>query len=122
MTAPAWAGTPLGYPRRTRGQLGLLYRAVEDAELAYHRQYDEAVPPMVVAPGVESFPAAAAFHRTRPPEVPPPVAAVVSVAGVVSITSTVRWAIPVPDRLDEVGRSPAALDSLLRWTCPARLR
>ncbi len=105
-TALGWQAQVVSYP---------LYRAVGDAEFAaYHRQYDEAIPLVVVAPGFASFLAGAAFYWTRPPEVPRPVAAVVSVAGVVSIASTVFWAIPMHDRLDRVGRSAATVDSLLR--------
>ncbi|SHN57122.1 hypothetical protein SAMN05660350_00751 [Geodermatophilus obscurus] len=105
-TALGWQARVVSYP---------LYRAVGDAEFAaYHRQYNEAIPPVVVMPGFASFLAGAAFYWTRPPEVPPPVAAVVSVAGLVSIASTVFWAVPMHDRLDEAGRSPATVDSLLR--------
>jgi hypothetical protein len=69
---------------------------------------------VVIAPGFASFLAGAAFYWTRPAEVPRPVAAVVTLAGVTSIASTVLWAIPMHNRLDEVGRSTAAIDGLLR--------
>ncbi len=69
---------------------------------------------MVIAPGFASFLSGAVFYWTRPAHVSRPVAAIVSVAGVVSIATTVLWAIPMHDRLDHVGRSDATIDSLLR--------
>jgi hypothetical protein len=105
-TALGWQAELVSYP---------LYLAVGGEEFAaYHRQYDEAIPLVVVTPGVVSFLAGAAFYWTRPAEVPRPVAAVVSVAGVVALASTVLWAVPMHDRLDEVGRSALTIDSLLR--------
>jgi hypothetical protein len=104
--ALGWQAQVVSYP---------LYRAVGDAEFAaYHRQYDEAIPLVVIAPGFASFLSGAAFYWTRPAEVRRPAAAVVSAAGVVSLASTVLWAIPMHDRLDNVGRSAATIDSLLR--------
>ncbi len=105
-TALGWQAQVVSYP---------LYRAVGEEEFAaYHRQYNEAIPLVVILPGFASFLAGSAFYWTRPAEVPRPVAAVVSVAGVVAIASTVLWAIPMHDRLDEVGRSAPTIDSLLR--------
>jgi hypothetical protein len=105
-TALGWQAQVVSYP---------LYRAVGDAEFAaYHRQYNEAIPLVVIAPGFASFLSGAAFYWTRPADVSRPVAAVVSVAGAVSIASTILWAIPMHDRLDQVGRSAATIDSLLR--------
>jgi hypothetical protein len=69
---------------------------------------------VVIAPGFASFLSGAAFYWTRPADVPRSAAAVVSVAGVASIASTVLWAIPMHDRLDRDGRSGATIDSLLR--------
>lgn len=104
--ALGWQAQVVSYP---------LYRAVGDREFAaYHQQYNEAIPLVVIAPGFVSFLAGAAFYWTRPAEVPRPVAAVVTVAGVTSIASTVLWAIPMHNRLDEAGRSTAAIDGLLR--------
>jgi hypothetical protein len=105
-TALGWQAQVVSYP---------LYRAVPEADFAaYHRQYDEAIPLVVVVPGFVSFLGGVAFYWTRPAEVPRPVAAVVSGAGVVSIASTVLWAIPMHDRLDRTGPSAATIDSLLR--------
>jgi hypothetical protein len=104
--ALGWQAQVVSYP---------LYRAVGDSEFAaYHQQYNEAIPLVVIAPGFASFLSGAAFYWTRPAEVPRPVAAVVSVAGGTSIAATVLWAIPMHNRLDAVGRSAAAIDSLLR--------
>ena len=105
-TALGWQAQLVSYP---------LYRAVGDAEFpAYHRQYDRAIPLVVVVPGFVSFLGAAAFPWTRPADVPRSAAAVVALGGVVSIASTVLWAIPMHDRLDAAGRSDATVDSLLR--------
>ncbi len=104
--ALGWQAQVVSYP---------LYRAVGDAEFAaYHRQYNQAIPLVVIAPGFASFLSGAAFYWTRPADVGPPVAALVSAAGVVSLASTVLWAIPMHDRLDHAGRSAATIDSLLR--------
>ncbi len=104
--ALGWQAQVVSYP---------LYWAVGDSEFAaYHEQYNEAIPLVVIAPGFASFLAGAGFYWTRPAEVPRSVAAVVTVAGVTSIASTVLWAIPMHNRLDEVGRSTAAIDGLLR--------
>jgi hypothetical protein len=105
-TALGWQAQVVSYP---------LYRVVGDAEFAaYHQQYNERIPLVVIVPGFVSFLAAAAFPWTRPVEVPRSVAAVVGVGGVVSIASTVFWAVPIHDRLDEVGRSDGTIESLLR--------
>jgi hypothetical protein len=105
-TALGWQAQVVSYP---------LYRAVGEEDFAaYHQQYNAAIPLVVVTPGVASFVAGAAFYWTRPAEVPRPVAAVVSVAGVVALASTALWAVPMHDRLDEVGRSAPTIDSLLR--------
>ena len=104
--ALGWQAQVVSYP---------LYRAVGDAEFAaYHRQYDQAIPLVVIAPGFASFLSGAAFYWTRPADVPRPVAAVVSAAGVASLASTVLWAIPMHARLDRAGRSAETIDSLLR--------
>ncbi len=105
-TALGWQAQVVSYP---------LYRAVGDAEFAaYHRQYNQAIPLVVIAPGFVSFLSGAAFYWTRPTDVGRGVAALVSAAGVVSVASTVLWAIPMHDRLDHAGRSAATIDSLLR--------
>jgi uncharacterized membrane protein len=68
---------------------------------------------VVIVPGFVTFLASIAFLRTRPPEVPLRAAAVVAAAGAVSLLSTVLWAIPMHDRLDDIGQSQATIDSLL---------
>lgn len=133
-TLPTVAGTLVGSRRRELGLVGLtavtawsaavawqaqlvsypLYRAV-DAEdfLAYHAQYNAAIPVVVILPGFVSFLAGIALPWTRPDGVPVRAAAVVSVAGAVSLASTVAWAIPMHARLDRVGQDAATIDRLL---------
>lgn len=105
-TALGWQAQQVSYP---------LYRAVGAAEFpAYHLQYNQAIPLVVVIPGFVGFLAAAGFYRARPPELPRTVAALISVTGVVALASTVFWAIPMHDRLDAQGQSAATIDSLLQ--------
>ena len=105
-TALGWQAQVVSYP---------LFRAVPEEDfVAYHRQYSESIPLVVIAPGVGSFLAGCAFWWTRPAEVPSPAAAVVSVAGVVALASTALWAVPMHDRLQRHGRSEAVIGSLLR--------
>jgi hypothetical protein len=105
-SALGWQAQVVSYP---------LYRAVGDREFAaYHQQYNEAIPLVVIVPGFASFLAGIAFPWTRPADVPRSAAVVVSVAGGASIASTVLWAIPMHNRLDQVGRSTATIDGLLR--------
>jgi hypothetical protein len=104
-TALAWQAQLVSYP---------LYRAVSpDGFAAYHQQYNESIPWVVVVPGFVSFLSAAAFYWTRPAVVARSVAAVVSLTGVSSVLTTVFWAIPMHDRLDRVGQSLPTIDSLL---------
>lgn len=104
-TAIGWQAQAVSYP---------LFRAVGEQDfLAYHQAYSEAIPVVVILPGFATFVASIAFLRTRPPEVPLVAAAVVAVAGAVSLLSTVLWAIPMHDRLDDIGQSQATIDSLL---------
>ncbi|WP_380168374.1 hypothetical protein [Jannaschia sp. R86511] len=104
-TAIAWQAQLVSYP---------LYRAVDPASFAaYHQQYNEAIPVVVIAPGFASFLAGAAFWWTRPADIPRPAAALVGVAGVTALLSTVLWAIPMHVRLDDIGQSAATIDSLL---------
>jgi hypothetical protein len=133
-TRTAEARTTPGSPWRRRGLIGLaalsaystgigwqaqlvsypLFRSVGEQDfLAYHQAYNEAIPLVVIVPGFVTFLASIAFVRTRPADVPLPAAAVVAVSGAVSLLSTVLWAIPMHDRLDEVGQSPATIASLL---------
>jgi len=104
-TALGWLAQEVMYP---------LFRATGKNEFAaYHLQYNEAIVWPVIVPGFLGFASAAAFLWTRPAEVPRWAAAVVSLSGITCILSTVLWAIPMHDRLDEIGQSAATIDSLL---------
>jgi hypothetical protein len=101
-----WQAQAVSYP---------LYRAVGDQEFArYHQQYNRSIPVVVIVPGFASFLAGVAFYWTRPAEVPRSAAVVVAAAGGTSLAATVLRAIPMHNRLDDVGRSDATIDSLLR--------
>ncbi|WP_377640515.1 hypothetical protein [Oryzobacter terrae] len=104
-TAVGWQAQLVSYP---------LYRAVAAEDfLAYHAQYNGAIPVVVIVPGFVSFLAGIALPWTRPAWVPPRVAGLVAAAGAVSLASTVAWAIPMHDRLDRLGQDAATIDSLL---------
>jgi hypothetical protein len=104
-TAIGWQAQLVSYP---------LFRAVGEQDfLAYHQAYNHAIPVVVIVPGFATFLASIAFLRTRPADVPVRAAAVVAVSGAVSLLSTVLWAIPMHDRLDDIGQSQATIDSLL---------
>jgi hypothetical protein len=104
-TALGWQAQQVSYP---------LYRAVRDADFgAYHQLYNEAIPLPVIVPGFACFLAAMAFPWTRPRDVPRAAGIAVGLVGLVSVTSTVLWAIPMHDRLDEAGPLAATIDSLL---------
>ncbi|GAA4857924.1 hypothetical protein [Actinomycetospora straminea] len=104
-TAIGWQAQLVSYP---------LFRAVApDDFLAYHAQYNRAIPLVVVVPGFVCFLACAAFPWTRPPHVSRRLATVVAAGGVVSLVATVAWAIPRHDLLDRIGRSATVIDSLL---------
>jgi hypothetical protein len=81
---------------------------------AYHQQYNQAIPVVVILPGFLSFLAGIAFLWARPRDVSRPAAAVVAGTGLVSLLATALWAIPMHDRLDQLGQSAATLDSLLQ--------
>lgn len=104
-TAIAWQAQFVSYP---------LYRVVGTAEFpAYHLAYNAGIPFVVIVPGFLAFLTALAFPWTRPPGTPRGVALLVGLCGLVSLLATVLWAIPRHDMLDELGRSPGAIDSLL---------
>lgn len=104
-TGVGWQAQLVSYP---------LFRAVPAEDfLAYHAQYNRSIPLVVIVPGFLTFLACAAFPWTRPADVPGRLAAAVSASGVVALVSTVAWAIPMHDRLDRIGQSAAAIDSLL---------
>jgi hypothetical protein len=105
-TAVALQAQAVSYP---------LYTAVAAEDFAaYHARYNAAIPLVVVAPGFAGFLAAIAFWWTRPRDVPRPAAAVVTAGGAVALLSTVLWAIPRHDHLDQVGLDLETVDSLLR--------
>jgi hypothetical protein len=105
-TGIAWQAQLVSYP---------LYRAVASEDfLDYHAQYNHSIPAVVIAPGFATFLLAGAFLWTRPRSVPLGAAAVVSASGLVSLLSTVLWAIPRHNQLDREGQSEAVIDSLLR--------
>ncbi|MEE4025786.1 hypothetical protein V1Y59_22070 [Gordonia sp. PKS22-38] len=102
----AWQAQFVSYP---------LYRAMSADEFpAYHLAYNHAIPGVVIVPGFVSFLACAAFWWTRPAGIPKPVAAVVGVSGVGALLSTVAWAIPMHNRLDDIGQDPATISSLIQ--------
>lgn len=104
-TALGWLAQEVIYP---------LFRATGKSEFpAYHLQYNQAIVWPVIVPGFLGFTSAAAFFWTRPADVPSWAAAVVSLSGVTCIVSTILWAVPMHDRLDEIGQSAATIDSLL---------
>ncbi|MFN0089995.1 MAG: hypothetical protein ACKVWR_06940 [Acidimicrobiales bacterium] len=105
-TALGWQAQLVSYP---------LYRAVGAADFAaYHARYKEAIPWVVVVPGFVCFLAGAAFPWTRPRAVSLAAAALVSVASLTALLSTVAWAIPAHDKLDRAGQSAATIDRLLQ--------
>ncbi len=100
-----WQAQLVSYP---------LFRAVAPEDfLAYHAQYNAAIPVVVIIPGFLSFLAGIAFAWTRPAEVPQALAAVVAGTATTALVSTVAWAIPMHDRLDRIGQDAATIDSLL---------
>lgn len=100
-----WQAQLVSYP---------LFRAVAPEDfLAYHAQYNAAIPVVVIVPGFVSFLAGVAFWWTRPSEVPRGLAAVVAATAATALVSTVAWAIPMHDRLDRIGQDAATIDSLL---------
>lgn len=104
-TALGWLAQEVIYP---------LYRTVGEHEFpAYHLQYNEAIVWPVIVPGFLGFFSAAAFIWTAPADVGRWAARAVSLSGATCIASTVLWAIPMHDRLDEIGRSAETIDSLL---------
>ena len=104
-TGVGWQAQAVSYP---------LFRAVPPEDfLAYHAQYNEAIPLVVIVPGFLSFLACAAFPWTRPADVPRGLAGVVAGSGLVPLVSTVAWAIPRHDRLDRIGQDEATIASLI---------
>lgn len=105
-----WQAQLVSYP---------LYRAVGAEEFAaYHLQYNDSIPLVVIAPGFAAFLGGVAFWWTRPAGVPRWAAGVVAVGGLTSALTTALWAIPMHDRLDEVGRSAETIDSLVLANVP----
>lgn len=103
--ALGWQAQLVSYP---------LFQAVKSEDFAvYHSRYNAAIPIVVILPGFLTFLAGTAFYWTRPLDVPRPAAALVGAAGVTSLLSTVLWAIPMHDRLDQAGQSVDTINSLL---------
>lgn len=104
--ALGWQAQVVSYP---------LFGAVKPEDFAaYHARYNAAIPVVVILPGFLTFLAGTAFYWTRPLDVPRPAAALVGAAGATSLLSTVLWAIPMHDRLDEAGQSVDTINSLLQ--------
>lgn len=104
--AIGWQAQAVSYP---------LYRSVgADGFLDYHAAYNDAIPLVVIVPGFLTFLGAAAFPWTRPHDVPRGIGALIGGAGLVSLLSTVLWAIPRHDDLDRLGRDAGTIDSLLQ--------
>lgn len=105
-TALGWQAQCVSYP---------LFRAVAPSDFAaYHDQYNQTIPWVVIVPGFVGFIGAAAFWWTRPDDVPRPLATLVSLTGITCVITTVAWAIPMHARLDDLGPSEATIDSLLQ--------
>lgn len=104
-TALGWQAQFVSYP---------LFREVPaDAFAAYHERYNATIPAVVIVPGFVTFLAGTAFWWTRPHGVARSLAALVSVSGLVSILTTVCWAIPEHDELDRTGPAASTIDSLI---------
>jgi hypothetical protein len=105
-TAIGWQAQLVSYP---------LYRAVPtDAFTAYHAEYNDAIPLVVIGPGFVTFLASIAFWWTNPGWVSRRTAGVVSASGAVALLATVLWAIPRHDDLDRDGKVASTIDSLLQ--------
>jgi hypothetical protein len=105
-TGVAWQAQVVSYP---------LFGEVSAEEFpAYHLTYNAAIPLVVIVPGFLGFFASVALPWTRPADVSPRLAALVSATGLGAILSTLLWAIPMHDRLDRIGQDAATLDSLLQ--------
>lgn len=83
-----------------------------EAFAAYHLQYNDSIPFVVIAPGFAAFLGGVAFVWTRPGYVPRWLATVVAAGGLV------LWAIPMHDRLDSIGQSQQVIDSLIMANVP----
>jgi hypothetical protein len=105
-TAIGWQAQAVSYP---------FFRTVPaDHFLAYHAQYNESIPLVVIAPGFVAFLAGIAFPWLRPAGTSRAAAVAVSVAGGVSLLSTVLFAIPRHDELDRVGQDAQVVAELLQ--------
>jgi hypothetical protein len=105
-TAIGWQAQAVSYP---------FFRTVPaDHFLAYHGQYNESIPLVVIAPGFAAFLVGIAFPWLRPAGTSRAAAVVVSVAGAVSLLSTVLFAIPRHDELDRVGQDAQVVSELLQ--------
>jgi hypothetical protein len=104
-TGVAWQAQLVSYP---------LYRSVGAEDfLAYHARYNETIPGVVIVPGFLTFLAGIAFYWARPAGIGRAEGATVSIAGLVSLLTTVLWAIPAHIELDRIGQSAPTIDRLL---------
>lgn len=104
-TGIGWQAQQVSYP---------LFRSVGAQDfLAYHQDYNHAIIWVVIVPGFATFAASIAFWWTRPPAIGRIGAGLVAGTGLISVLSTVAWAIPMHDRLDRIGQDAATIDSLL---------
>jgi hypothetical protein len=105
-TAVGWQAQAVSYP---------FFRTVPaDHFLAYHGQYNDSIPLVVIAPGFAAFLAGIAFPWLRPAGVSRVAAVLVGVAGAVSLLSTVLFAIPRHDELDRIGQDAQVVGELLQ--------
>jgi hypothetical protein len=105
-TGVGWQAQAVSYP---------FFRSVPaDHFLAYHAQYNESIPLVVIAPGFVAFLAGIAFPWLRPAGVSRGAAVVVAATGAVSLLSTVLFAIPRHDELDRVGQDGQLITELLQ--------
>lgn len=104
-TALGWYAQQVGYPMF--GQVDVVNFAT------YHQFYNHAIVWPVIVPGFLGFLSATVFPFTRPAGVPRSAALLVSATGIICLASTVLWAIPMHDRLDDRGFATQTLQSLL---------
>lgn len=104
--AIAWQCQLVSYP---------LFRAVGGADFpAYHGQYSNSIPIVVIAPGFLAFLGSIGYWWTRPSDESRGRAGVVALSGLGALLATVAWAIPQHIQLDRIGRSLPVIDSLLQ--------
>jgi hypothetical protein len=104
--ATTWQAQLVSYP---------LYRAVGSTDFpAYHQAYNGAIVGVVIVPSFAAFLACSAFPWTRPAEVPRGAAWLVGLTGAGALLTTMLWAVPMHQRLDEIGLDRATIDNLIQ--------